>query len=147
MKSSFWHTQRVQLRWDVCLLTVKALWTSSGWGRVVKSILMPLLLSSLGSASDESRLHRPKAEGFRPANSQERTAVTDSRQRRKLFKQLPWDQEGKKNVFSSKGGSRSRGFERKEKEVMWDGLKSTIRTQSSALSFCCMNKEQNTLVW
>lgn len=69
---------------------------------MVKSILMPLLLSSLGSASDESRLHRPKAEGFRPANSQERTAVTDSRQRRKLFKQLPWDQEGKKMCLVQK---------------------------------------------
>lgn len=101
---------------------------------------MPLLLSSLGSASDESRLQRPKAEGFRLANSQEKAAVTDRRQRLELFKQLPKDQEEKMCLVQTEaaGVKDLKGQKRR--------LKSTIRTKPSALSFCCTNKRQHTLV-
>lgn len=43
--------------------TVKALWTSLGWGRAGKSPLTALRLSSVWSGLDESRLQTPKAGG------------------------------------------------------------------------------------
>jgi len=64
--------------WSFHSPTEKALWTSPGWGRTVKSIVTAQRLSSLGSDPDERWLQRSKAGGFRPANGQGRVTVSQS---------------------------------------------------------------------
>lgn len=108
-------------------LTVKPLWTSLGWARTVKSVLMALRLSSVGSGLDESWLQRPKAGGIQASNwPGERGCQSEREEGLKLFKQLPQDQEDHSPRLRERL-LETQIWAEEEKDVMQDRLKSTIR--------------------
>lgn len=100
-----------------------------------------LLCSSVGSGLDESWLQRPKAGGFRPrpanraghhSNGQRDWNCSNSFCRIKKTTLLGLE----------RGCSRYRFERRREKDLMWERLKSTIRPQPPALSFCLRIKNK-----